>query len=277
MSFCCSYFRAETKGRDKPANDIVRYTWLSDVSPHMNNTQPTILVVDDDAELLEMLSGFFAEHALRVHTVPSPAAAEPFLKHTRPDLILLDHMLPGETGLQFLKRLRDRGERAPVIMLTARGDPIDRVLGLELGADDYVAKPFDPRELLARIRAVLRRTANAPDPALEAAYQFGPFILSALGRELTIRRGDVQESVALTSAEFKLLLAFARSPHRTHSRDDLTRTVQAGNYAPLARAVDVQITRLRKKLQAVAPEFDLIATVRGEGYVFTPPKFTHKD
>lgn len=236
--------------------------------------QPTVLLVDDDRELVEMLSGFLAGHALTVRTAGSPALAEPLLKRGGIDLVLLDYMLPGETGMQFLRRMRQQGIEAPVVMLTARGDPIDRVLGLELGADDYVAKPFDPRELLARIRAVLRRTVAQRDAAPLASYRFGPFTLDAVARTLNlVRPGQAdQEPIDLTSAEFKLLMAFAQNPRQTLSREELTRAVQPGNYEPLARAVDVQIARLRKKLLAAAPEHDLIATVRGEGYVFTPPR-----
>jgi DNA-binding response OmpR family regulator len=236
--------------------------------------QPTVLLVDDDRELVEMLSGFLAGHALTVRTAGSPALAEPLLKRGGIDLVLLDYMLPGETGMQFLKRMRQQGIEAPVVMLTARGDPIDRVLGLELGADDYVAKPFDPRELLARIRAVLRRTVAQRDATPLASYRFGPFTLDAVARTLNfVRAGQAdQEPIDLTSAEFKLLMAFAQNPRQTLSREELTRAVQPGNYEPLARAVDVQIARLRKKLLAAAPEHDLIATVRGEGYVFTPPR-----
>lgn len=242
------------------------------MSPDAN--QPTVLLVDDDRELVEMLSGFLAGHALTIRTAASPALAEPVLKRGGIDLVLLDYMLPGETGMQFLKRMRQQGIEAPVVMLTARGDPIDRVLGLELGADDYVAKPFDPRELLARIRAVLRRTGAQRDAAPLAAYRFGPFTLDAVARTLSHERAGqlAQEPVDLTSAEFKLLMAFAQNPRQTLSREELTRAVQPGNYEPLARAVDVQIARLRKKLLAAAPEHDLIATVRGEGYVFTPPR-----
>ncbi len=236
--------------------------------------QPTVLLVDDDRELVEMLAGFLSGHALTVRTAGSPALAEPLLRRGGIDLVLLDYMLPGETGMQFLKRMRQQGMEAAVIMLTARGDPIDRVLGLELGADDYVAKPFDPRELLARIRAVLRRTAVGNEPGTAAAYAFGPFTLDAVARTLRFAPSSdaAPETIELTSAEFKLLLAFANAPRQTLSREDLTRAVQPGNYEPLTRAVDVQIARLRKKLLAAAPEHDLIATVRGEGYVFTPPR-----
>ncbi|KPF66208.1 hypothetical protein IP84_16770 [beta proteobacterium AAP99] len=242
------------------------------MNPEAN--QPTVLLVDDDRELVEMLSGFLAGHALTIRTAGSPALAEPLLKRGGIDLVLLDYMLPGETGMQFLRRMRQQGIEAPVVMLTARGDPIDRVLGLELGADDYVAKPFDPRELLARIRAVLRRTGTQRDAAPLAAYRFGPFTLDAVARTLNLARAGQanQEPIDLTSAEFKLLMAFAQNPRQTLSREELTRAVQPGNYEPLARAVDVQIARLRKKLLAAAPEHDLIATVRGEGYVFTPPR-----
>ena len=177
-------------------------------------------------------------------------------------------MLPDVGGIEVFRALRQSAPRLPVIMLTARGDPVDRVVGLELGADDYVAKPFDPRELVARVRAVLRRAA--PDQTLDATSTrrvFGTAVLDLAARSFSVG----EREVPLTTIEFRLLVELATHAGQTRSREELTRAGQVGNYRPLERAVDVQIARLRRKLRAIDASAQWISTERGEGYRWAPP------
>src|SRR4029434_1632419 len=187
-----------------------------------------------------------------------------------PSLVLLDLMLPDMHGKEVFRRLREHLPELPVIMLTAKGDPVDRVIGLELGADDYVPKPFDPRELIARVRTVLRR--SRPDVGTVRStpatlLQFGKLLLDTSARTLT---ADSVE-VPLTSIEFRLLLELVKHHGVALSREALTRAAQVGNYRPLDRAVDVQIARLRRKLRQADTDAKWIVTARGEGYVWAPP------
>jgi DNA-binding response OmpR family regulator len=220
-----------------------------------------LLLIDDDSELTEMLATYLQCEGFATRISAALADATRQLGLARPDLIVLDLMLPDGNGLDFCRQLRTRDPALPILILTARGDPVDRVLGLELGADDYLAKPFEPRELLARVRALLRRAGAgmAPDAAL---MTLGRLSLDLAQRVLLIDGADVP----LSSIEFKLLLALARRPHQAISRDLLAAAAQPGNYRPQERAVDVQITRLRKKLREAAGGVELIQTVRGEGY-----------
>jgi two-component system OmpR family response regulator len=185
-----------------------------------------------------------------------------------PDLVLLDVMLPGPSGLDLVRRLRERGGRIPVMMLTARGEELDRVLGLELGADDYVAKPFAPRELVARVRALLRRAAP-PEMHLHPRSRriaFAGWVLDTARRELLSPEGV---SVDLSGAEYDLLLAFLEHPGRVLSRDQLLEVARRRAGAdPFDRTVDVQVSRLRRKIEAEETSPTLIKTVRGAGYVF---------
>jgi DNA-binding response OmpR family regulator len=220
-----------------------------------------LLLVDDDSELSDMLAGYLRREGFSVRLSANLAEAARNVAVARPDLIILDLMLPDGNGLTYCKQLRARDPSLPILILTARGDPIDRVLGLELGADDYIAKPFEPRELVARVRALLRRAnvGMAPDAA---RLKLGRLSLDVAQRRLSMDGMDVP----LTSIEFKLLLTLAQQPHQAISRDALAAAAQPGNYRPQERAVDVQITRLRKKLREAAGGVDLIQTVRGEGY-----------
>ncbi|MCW8088276.1 response regulator transcription factor [Sabulicella glaciei] len=228
-----------------------------------------LLVVEDDGEMRQLVARLLREAGYRVSLardgremweVMESAAGEP-------DLVLLDVMLPGSSGLDLLRKLRERG-RIPVMMLTARGEEMDRVLGLELGADDYVAKPFAPRELVARIRAVLRRAAPAEverDPR-SRHLTFAGWVLDAARRELTSPDGAV---VDLSGAEYDLLLAFLEHPGRVLSREQLLEVAKRRvGVDPFDRTVDVQVSRLRRKIEPEEGSPSLIKTVRGAGYVF---------
>ncbi len=229
----------------------------------------TLLVVDDDAELRDLLVRYLRTNGFDVAAVPDGLAMEKHLRSHPVDLVILDLMLPGKDGLAIVRELRSEGD-LPIIMLTARGDEIDRIIGLEVGADDYLAKPFNARELLARIRAVLRRRAAAGRPGTRAGegqtYNFGPYRLDVKAHRLT--RGETE--VSLTAADFKLLCLFARHPYQLLSRDALMDMLKGYERAPFDRSIDVRVTRLRRKIEDHPAGQVLIRTVRGEGYMFTP-------
>lgn len=230
---------------------------------------PTIWVVDDDAELRHLLDGVLHDQGYQVRCLESTEQLEAWLGRQRPDLVVLDLMLPGDDGLTWLRRLRDRGDDLPVLMLTARADGVDRILGLEQGADDYLGKPFLPRELTARIEAVLRRRSPLPpgSPHLgREPIRFGAYTLLPELRQLH-RRG---EPVALTSGEFSLLLAFASHPHRPLSRDRLIELARGPDSDTDERSMDVQVSRLRRLLEEDPRRPRWIQTVWGYGYVFVP-------
>jgi DNA-binding response OmpR family regulator len=229
-----------------------------------------ILVVDDDAGLRELLQRYLAEQGYRVDAVGDGVEMEAFLAGQHTDLIILDLMLPGEDGLALARKLRTRGGQ-PIIMLSARGEDVDRIVGLEVGADDYLAKPFNPRELLARVRAVLRRgcgKGEARDEGARKLYRFGPFSLDADARSL-LREGA---EVPLTAGEFNLLRIFVEHPHRVLNRDVLMDMLKGYERMPFDRSIDVRVTRLRRKIEddPAAPAY--IRTVWGEGYLFSPEK-----
>jgi len=232
----------------------------------MDTSKPDILVVDDDAALRDLLRDYLGANGLAVREAGDGEAMRQRLGQGRPDLIILDLMLPGEDGLSLARWLRGQGD-IPIIMLSARGEEIDRVVGLEVGADDYLAKPFSPRELLARIRAVLRRRDGGTDSAPPGdAYAFGPYRLDAAAHRLTRAGAEVR----VTTAEFALLRVFLEHPNRVLSRDTLMDLLKGYERAPFDRSIDVRITRLRRKIEddAAAPVY--IRTVRGEGYLFSP-------
>jgi DNA-binding response OmpR family regulator len=230
----------------------------------MSVEQALILIVDDDAELAAMLVRLFSREHWATQTVLTAGDAERALGQLRPDIVLLDAMLPDGNGFDLARRWRAAYPALGVVMLTARGDPIDRAIGLEIGADDYLPKPFEPRELVARLRALLRRTS--PGRGDTTVLRFAGLSIDILKREVTAGT----RVVALTSVEFKLLVSLARQPGAPLSRDALSEAVQAGGYQPQERTVDVQIARLRRKLREASPGAEWIDTVRGEGYVFVP-------
>jgi two-component system phosphate regulon response regulator OmpR len=241
-----------------------------------NNAAVSVLLIDDDVELVRLLAQLFAREGIALRSATTGAAGLDGLSPV-PSLVLLDLMLPDMHGKEVFRRLRERMPDLPVIMLTAKGDPVDRVIGLELGADDYVPKPFDPRELIARVRTVLRRSRAGIDAAAmktvpPALLKFGKLTLDTSARTLT---ADSVE-VPLTSIEFRLLLALIKHPGVALSRESLTRAAQVGNYRPLERAVDVQIARLRRKLRQADADAQWIVTARGEGYVWAPPIGTNR-
>jgi DNA-binding response OmpR family regulator len=225
--------------------------------------QAHVLLVDDDAELLGMMVELLRNEGMEVSRAGSWRAARDMLERAVHDVLVLDVMLPDANGLEVCRHLRGQGSQMPILMLTARGEPMDRVLGLELGADDYLAKPFEPRELVARIRALCRRISQA-SPA-SGQLRFGELEIDLAGFRVTYAKS----LISLSSSEFKLLVALARQAGKPMSRDDLSAAVQPGGYMPLDRAVDVQVARLRKKLNAACPGHDWIATMRGVGYAFS--------
>jgi len=228
-----------------------------------------ILIVDDDPGLLELLEEYLGSNGFSVSCAANGVELEQRLAEKSADLLLLDLMLPGEDGLSLARKLRAGGAKLPIIMLSARGEDIDRIVGLEVGADDYLAKPFNPRELLARIRAVLRRTVEDQSPPTESAPVvggFGPFHLDIDSHRLI--SGD--KEIPLTSGDFNLLRLFVEHPNRVLSRDILMEWIKGYDRDPFDRSIDVRVTRLRRKIEAdpAAPVY--IRTVRGEGYLFTP-------
>jgi DNA-binding response OmpR family regulator len=227
-----------------------------------------ILVVDDDPGLRELLKDYLSSQGYQVGTVADGLAMELHLKQEAVDLVILDLMLPGEDGLTLARKLKARGN-LPIIMLSARGEDVDRIVGLEVGADDYLAKPFNPRELLARIRAVLRRGEETPAKAeagADAAHRFGPFLLNPNSRSLT--KGGVE--IALTAREINLLSIFAEHPNRVLSRDFLMDVMKGYERDPFDRSIDVTVTRLRKKIETDPSSPEYLRTVWGEGYLFAP-------
>jgi two-component system, OmpR family, response regulator len=219
-----------------------------------------ILLVDDDPEIRQLIGDFLAQHGFRVAAAANGAGMDRLIGAEPPALVVLDLMLPGEDGLAICRRLS--AARIPVIMLSALGEETDRVVGLELGADDYLPKPCSPRELLARVRAVLRRNAGA-ETSGHALYRFAGWSFDPRRRELTSPEGV---AVALSSGEFRLLGAFLERPLRVLSRDQLLDFARGPGADVFDRAIDVQVSRLRKKL-ADHGGGDLIVTVRSEGYM----------
>jgi two-component system, OmpR family, phosphate regulon response regulator OmpR len=225
------------------------------------STPHRILVVDDDAELRSLIQRFLTEHGFVVRTVADGKALDTALAREPADAIVLDLMMPGEDGLTICRRLRGAGENTPIIMLTARGDPVDRIIGLEMGADDYLAKPFTPRELVARLNAVLRRAG--PQAPRDDVYAFGPFVLNFAA--MTLMRDSTP--VALSSREFALLAALAASAGRPLSRAQLIDRALGRDAEVTDRAIDVQIVRLRKALGDDPTDPAWVKTVWGVGYV----------
>ncbi|MDB5851561.1 MAG: two component transcriptional regulator, receiver domain protein [Rhodoferax sp.] len=236
----------------------------------MNESPARILIADDEAELRVLLQRYLTDQGCVVRTVDNAQPIDKLLARERFDVLVLDVMMPGEDGLSVCRRLRVQGETIPIVMLTARGDPVDRIVGLEMGADDYLPKPFNPRELLARIQALVRRQrmlgAHAGPLPQQGVLQFGAFTLK-LG-ERRLEKGDVH--LPLTTGEFRLLQALAQHPNRPLGRDRLIELTRGREHEATERSIDVQVMRLRKLIEddAAAPRY--IQTVWGTGYVFVP-------
>jgi two-component system phosphate regulon response regulator OmpR len=235
----------------------------------MAELKTRILVVDDDLRMRDLLVRYLGGEGYEVKAAAEAAAMDKLLARERYDLVVLDLMLPGEDGLAICRRLRAQGAAPAIIMLTAKGDDVDRIVGLEMGADDYLPKPFNPRELLARINAVLRRKAPAGPPGAPAeggSLQFGEFELNLSTRTLT-RAG---KPVSLTTGEFSVLKVLAQHPRQPLSRDKLMELARGREYEVFDRSIDVQISRLRKIVEADPAHPRHIQTVWGFGYVFVP-------
>ena len=232
----------------------------------MTETEPVrILLVDDEATLREPLADYLVRQGFAVRQAESAAAARSVLAEAPPDLVLLDIMMPGEDGLSLCRHLAE-AKAIPTILLTARGEATDRIVGLEIGADDYVVKPFEPRELVARIRSVLRRAHKPPTPPEDdAAYEFEGWMLDPLKRRLTDPEGA---TVTISTAEFRLLTALLDHPRQVLDRDRLLDMVQGREAHLFDRAVDNQVSRLRRKIESDTRNPRFIQTVRGGGYRF---------
>jgi two-component system phosphate regulon response regulator OmpR len=236
----------------------------------MAELKTRILVVDDDQRLRELLVRYLSGEGFEVKAVPDAPGMDKQLARERYDLVVLDLMLPGEDGLAICRRLRGQPGAPAIVMLTAKGDDVDRIVGLEMGADDYLPKPFNPRELLARVNAVLRRRAPAGVPGAPSAttevFKFGKFSLNLSTRTLT-REG---KSVPVTTGEFSVLKVLVQHPREPLSRDKLMELARGREYEVFDRSIDVQISRLRKLIEDDPARPKHIQTVWGFGYVFVP-------
>lgn len=236
----------------------------------MSERTPKLLVVDDDPRLRDLLRRYLGENGFQVFVADNGVTMNRLWLRERFDALILDLMMPGEDGLHILRRLREQKDTTPIIMLTARGEDVDRIVGLEMGADDYIPKPFNPRELLARIHAVLRRrpAADAPGaPSMtDEVVKFGEFELD-LGTRVLRKNG---EPVPLTTGEFAVLKAFARHPKQPLSRDKLMEIARGREYEAFDRSLDVQVSRLRKMIEPDPSKPRFLQTVWGVGYVFIP-------
>lgn len=232
--------------------------------------QAKVLVVDDDLRLRDLLRRYLTEQGFHVVTAENAQAMNKLWLRERYDMLILDLMLPGEDGLSICRRLRGAGDQTPIIMLTAKSEDVDRIVGLEMGADDYLPKPFNPRELVARINAVLRRkgTEEAPGAPSEKpqVFEFGDFVLD-LGTRTLKKNGA---SVSLTTGEFSVLKVFARHARQPLSREKLMELARGREYEVFDRSLDVQISRLRKLIEPDPSNPLYIQTVWGLGYVFIP-------
>jgi two-component system phosphate regulon response regulator OmpR len=235
----------------------------------MNASPPRVIVIDDDTELLGMLRRYLGEHGFQVLALANSERLDRILQREPYDALVLDIMMPGEDGLSVCRRLRAQDHTIPILMLTARGDPVDRIVGLEMGADDYLAKPFDPRELIARLNAMLRRQKMQHKAATwsnDDIILFGPFSLN-ISRMQLLRDERV---ITLSSMEFQVLRVFASNPHRPMSRDNLLDKVKGREHESLERSLDVQVLRLRRKIEDDPASPKYIRTIWGVGYMFVP-------
>jgi two-component system OmpR family response regulator/two-component system phosphate regulon response regulator OmpR len=235
----------------------------------MNEIKQHLLVVDDDARLRDLLTRYLGEQGFEVRAVGDGKQMDKLRSREHFHLIVLDLMMPGEDGLSICRRLRGTGDLTPIVMLTAKGDDVDRIVGLEMGADDYLPKPFNPRELLARIHAVLRRQGNRPpgSPQEESeTIRFSNLEVDLAAR--TLRRGE--ELLPLTTGEFAVLKVLLQHPRQPLSRDKLMTLARGREQGPFDRAIDVQVSRLRKLIEIDPAQPRYLQTVWGFGYVFVP-------
>ncbi len=237
----------------------------------IENQNTQLLVVDDDPALRELLERYLKEQEYSVTSVEDGITMDAYLAEHDVDLIILDLMLPGEDGLSIARRLRTEKANTPILILSARSDEIDRIVGLEMGADDYLPKPFNPRELVARIRAVLRRQEkseenSSPEPSGHQIYEFEEFKLDTTTHQFNHQ----DKEIPLTSGEFELLKVFVEHPNRVLSRDTLVDLLKGFDRSPYDRSVDVRVTRLRRKVESDPANPHFIRTVWGAGYMFTP-------
>ena len=232
---------------------------------------PHIAVVDDEVDITQLLEGYLGRQGFRVSSLHSGAALLQLMALDAPALVLLDLGLPGEDGFAIARQLREH-YRCGLVIVSGRGDAIDKVVGLEVGADDYVTKPFDLRELLARIKAVLRRlepaAAEAPRPAAKTKLRFAQWELDTAARRLLDPQG---REVPLTTGEFELLCVLARNAGRVLSRDQLLEQTRGREAGPFDRTIDVQVGRLRRKIEAQPDDPQIVKSVRGAGYILVPP------
>src|SRR3954451_3958542 len=256
---------SETSGNKNPSRERPNHRQKVD----MAQTVPNILVVEDDRETRTLIAKYLRTNACNVTTATDGREMARAMTDHRVDLLILDVMLPGEDGLSLCRKVRAESQ-TPIIMLTARGEDVDRILGLEMGADDYLAKPFNPRELLARINAVLRRQAAAQT----ASATEGATVLSFAGFRIDLRLRELSDPegarVAMTSAEFDLLRTLGERPARVLSRDSLLDLTQGRNAGSFERSIDVLVSRIRRKIEPDPLEPTMIKTVRSGGYMFTP-------
>ena len=230
------------------------------------NNNVSILMVEDDDEIGELISRYLKSNQMDVTIASDGGAMDAALAERAFDLLILDLNLPGEDGLSICRRLRAQ-KSLPIVMVTARGEDVDKIVGLEMGADDYLAKPFNPRELLARIRSVLRRAGAADAPtAQRQTYRFSGWSLDILAREVSAPNGS---KMAMTGAEFDLLHAFCEHPNRVLTRDQLINLTHGPTAGPFERSIDTLISRLRQKMETDPKSPKLIQTVRSEGYIFS--------
>lgn len=234
------------------------------------NRLDKIVIIDDDARIRDLLRRFLSQEGFDVLMAEDSRALTRIMQRESVDLLVLDLMLPGEDGLNICRRLRAEGQKVPIIMLTAKGEDVDRIAGLEIGADDYLAKPFNPRELLARIHAVLRRRPVQEAPGAPSndheTIAFGDFVFDLGARSL--KKGG--KDIALTTGEFAMLKVLARHPRQPLSRDKLAQLARGREFEPFDRSLDVQVSRLRKLIETDPANPRIIQTVWGVGYVFVP-------
>jgi DNA-binding response OmpR family regulator len=233
----------------------------------MKRAHPSILVVDDDPEIRQLVCDFLAREGMSVGSAADAQEMDAHLESTTFDLVVLDLMMPGEDGLSICRRLRSPNGPA-ILMLTAKSDEVDRIVGLEMGADDYLVKPFAPRELLARIRAILRRVSDTASTPATRCFAFDRYVIDLDARQITDQKG---QGIALTSGEFDLLTCFVTQPRRVLSRDQILDRLRGRGVEPFDRSVDMLVSRLRRKLDLAGANQSLISTVRNSGYLLVTP------